>query len=104
MLVGMIRRWPASAAARLRRIRAPSPVLVFARQRVRIQSQGRRHHVLRMVADDIGVVFEVSQHLLKVALSVQGNKAFLHLVERVASPVERRGLGRIGPRLPLNSF
>ena len=72
----------------------PILVLVFARQRVRVQPQGRRHHVLRMVADNIGVVFEMSQHLLKVALSVQGDKALLHLVERIAGPVERRGLAQ----------
>ena len=47
-----------------------------------------------MVADDVGVVFEVGQHLLKVALSVQGNEALLHLVERIAGPVERRGLAQ----------
>ena len=75
----------------------PVLVLVFARQRVRVQPQGRRHHVLRMVADDIGVVFEVGQHLLEVALSVQGNKALLHLVERIAGPVERRGLAQHRP-------
>ena len=47
-----------------------------------------------MVADDIGVVFEVGQHLLEVALSVQGNEALLHLVERIAGPIERRGLAQ----------
>ena len=40
-----------------------------------------------MVPHDIGIILEVRQHLVEIALPMQGNKALLDLVEGIAGPI-----------------
>ena len=75
----------------------PAFVLILSSQSVGINPQRRRHHILRMVADHVGIILEVSQHFLEIALAVQRNKTLLDFVERIAGPVECSGLAQHRP-------
>ena len=65
----------------------PFLVLLLAGEGVGIEAQRCGHQILRMVPHDIGVILEVRQHLVEIALPMQGNKALLDLVEGIAGPI-----------------
>ena len=69
----------------------PVAVAPLARQGVRIEGEGRRAHVERMVAHDVVVVLEVLEHLLVVSLAVSGIEPALDF-DGVSGPVQGRGL------------
>ena len=71
-------------------------MLRLASQGVGVEAERRGDQVLRMVPDHVRIVLKMGEHLLKVALAVQRYKALLHLVERITSPVESRGLAQHG--------
>src|SRR5262249_28221482 len=65
------------------------PLLVFRLPGAHVSGQCERdgHQVLRVVADDVGVVLEVGEHLLVARLAVAESEPILYL-DWVACPVE----------------
>ena len=71
----------------------PGAVAVFAGDQVGPQPRVGGLEVQRIVADHVGVLLEVGQHLGEVAFAVAEAEAALDL-DRIAGPVEGRGLAQ----------
>ena len=70
----------------------PASILRLAGHEVGVGRQRRRDEIEEVVADDVGVFLVVLEELLIRVLAVQRDEA--GRVERIADPVERRGLAQ----------
>ena len=77
----------------------PFPVLVLARQGIRVEGQPRCEHVGGMVSYHVGIVLEMAQHFLEVALAVGQDEAAL--LDGITRPVDGLGLAQHGAAAPV---
>ena len=73
----------------------PRLVLGLAGQQIGVRRQRRGGQIQKVVADDVGVFLVVREELLERRFAVLGVEALD--VERIADPVERRGLPQHRP-------